>query len=85
LTFNTVTATIYDFAEERPYINAVYLQGAKYLQAIREKIGDTAFFDALLTYSQMGGHDIRTAKDFHDMLEPQAEAIEEALKTIYFK
>jgi hypothetical protein len=80
-----INTSIYDFSEERPYINAVYLQGAKCLQTIRDKIGDEAFFDVLMAYSQMKEHDIRTAEDFFSILDTYAEGMKETLKGLYFK
>lgn len=61
-----VNAAIYDFSQYRPYINAVYLRGASFLQALRNEIGETAFFEALQRYTQAdkGMDNIRQADDF---------------------
>jgi hypothetical protein len=40
-----VDSTIYDFEGFRPYVNAVYLRGAQFLQLLRDSLGDQAFFD----------------------------------------
>ncbi|MFU8827679.1 MAG: M1 family aminopeptidase, partial [Brevefilum sp.] len=45
-----VNASIYEFNQYRPYINAVYLRGAAFLHALRREVGDPAFFAGLLNY-----------------------------------
>ncbi len=45
-----VNSTIYDFIEFRPYVNAVYLRGAKFLQALRDEMGDEVFFSFMKDY-----------------------------------
>ncbi len=60
-----VNASIYDFRQFRPYINAVYLRGAMFLQEIRDEVGDSAFFDALHKYVQSADPaSITTSHDF---------------------
>ena len=63
-----VDTDIYHGVNFRTYANAVYLQGARFLQALRERIGDPAFFAFLKDYaSQMGGR-ISTSADFFRLL-----------------
>ncbi|HTX79307.1 MAG TPA: M1 family metallopeptidase, partial [Longilinea sp.] len=45
-----VNKTIYDFIAFRPYVNAVYLRGATFLEKLRATIGDEAFFSFLQDY-----------------------------------
>lgn len=71
-----VNGSIYDFNEYRPYINAVYLHGAAYLQTVRDHMGDTAFFDFLLTYTQTGQEDFLRDADFFFSLLAQATDID---------
>jgi hypothetical protein len=51
-----VDSTVYDYESFRPYVNAVYLRGAQFLQALRESLGDQAFLDLArdLQVSQAG-------------------------------
>lgn len=42
-----VNSTIYEFDGFRPYVNAVYLNGARFLQEIRENIGTEVFMKVL--------------------------------------
>ncbi len=48
----SVDSTVYEFDAIRPYINAVYLRGVLLLDAIREDIGDEAFFAWLRRYAE---------------------------------
>jgi hypothetical protein len=45
-----VDKAIYDFTAFRPYVNAVYLRGATFLEKLRATIGDEAFFGFLQDY-----------------------------------
>lgn len=45
-----VDASVYDFNGVRAYIDIVYLRGALLVQALRDALGDQAFFDWLKTY-----------------------------------
>jgi aminopeptidase N len=47
-----VNKTIYDFTAFRPYVNAVYLRGATFLEKLRTTIGDDTFFSFLQDYFQ---------------------------------
>lgn len=71
-----VNASIYDFNHFRPYINAVYLRGAIFLQALRDEIGDPAFFEALWQYAQLEGKSgyWRTVDDFKHTFSQVSDA-----------
>lgn len=71
-----VDATVYEFREARAYINAVYLRGAQMLQAIRDALGDSAFFTWLRRYLYTHSSQIATAEDFW-----RALSAEEYLRT----
>jgi hypothetical protein len=77
-----VNASIYEFDHFRPYINAVYLRGALFLQALRDEIGDPAFFEALWQYAQPDtqSDQWRTADNFMDTFSQVPDA---DLTTIY--
>ena len=55
-----VDSTVYDFGTQRPYINAVYLRGALFLDEIRGAIGDEAFMTWLRTYARTQADRIAT-------------------------
>ncbi len=59
-----VDASVYDFHSPRPYINAVYLQGARMLQALRDDLGDAAFFAWLQRYAAQMHGQVATPDDF---------------------
>ncbi len=59
-----VDASVYEFREVRPYLNAVYLRGAQMLQALREALGDPAFFTWLRRYLYAHSAKIAAPTDF---------------------
>jgi aminopeptidase N len=59
---------IYNFQGFRPYTNAVYFQGAHFLEALRQRIGDEAFFGVLRDYLALQRGEIADAADFFDVL-----------------
>ncbi len=63
-----VDGSVYDFSLFRPYRDAVYLNGAKFLQDLRTLIGDDAFFAFLKDYATRENHHIATAADFFNIL-----------------
>ena len=50
------------------YINIIYSKGPLFLHAVRERMGDTAFFAALLDYAQRNRYGIAYADDLLDAL-----------------
>jgi hypothetical protein len=52
----------------RAYRDAVYLNGAVFLDQLRQAIGDQAFFDFLRSYSEQKKHLLATRSDFFDIL-----------------
>lgn len=46
-----INETIYEYQGFVPYRNATYLQGAKFLQSLRDELGDDIFFDFLNDYA----------------------------------
>jgi hypothetical protein len=64
-----VGTDIYHGMDFRTYANAVYLRGAQFLGAVRERIGDDEFFSFLRDYAgQMAGK-LATPVDFFHILE----------------
>ena len=64
-----VNVSIYDYWEYEPYRQAVYLRGALFFQAIRDEVGDEAFFDFLYAYYQAAKNRIASAELFFEILE----------------
>jgi hypothetical protein len=79
-----VGGTIYDFGSFRAYRDAVYLNGALFLEALRLNMGDEAFFAFLRDYAtQMSGHQA-TAEDFFTLLSQYAGSNLDELRDTYF-
>jgi hypothetical protein len=65
-----VNSSIYDHASFRPYVNAVYLRGVQFLEALRQQIGDEAFFNLLKQYAAPTEDDaLHTGADFFALVE----------------
>jgi hypothetical protein len=80
-----VDGTIYDYSGFRPYRDAVYLNGAKFLEDLRNLIGEDAFFAFLQDYATRNAHQLATAKDFFAILREHTAADMSELLTIYFQ
>jgi hypothetical protein len=63
-----VDIPIYEGQGFRPYTNAAYFQGAHFLEKVRQRIGDEAFFSFLQAYLNEGRGKIVTADDFFRLL-----------------
>ena len=63
-----VNINIYDAGGYRPYVNAVYLRGAEFIQELRQKIGDDAFFAFLQDYLAQNRGKIASSKIFFSIL-----------------
>jgi hypothetical protein len=63
-----VDTDIYDGINFRTYANAVYLRGAQFLEALRKKIGDVAFFAFLKDYASQMSWKRATSEDFFRIL-----------------
>ncbi|MBW7920410.1 MAG: M1 family metallopeptidase [Anaerolineales bacterium] len=82
---NQVDARIYEGEGQRPYWNKVYLNGAHFLQDLRARIRDEAFFAFLQDYlAQMRGK-IATTDDFFRILREHTSADLSDLIAQYFQ
>jgi len=64
-----VDIPIYDGQGFRPYTNAAYFQGAHFLEELRTRIGDEAFFAFLQDYLAQGRGKIVNSNDFFRILK----------------
>ena len=81
-----VDSTIYDFLISRPYINAVYLRGVTFQQALREEVGDETYFAALRSYADSPqGDNFRDASAFFDAFQNHSDVDLTRIMGIYFK
>jgi hypothetical protein len=80
-----VDTDIYHGGDFQSYANAVYLRGAQFLEALRGRIGDEAFFAFLKDYAaQMSGKSA-TAVDFFRILRNHTSADISDLITGFFQ
>lgn len=78
--------SIYDGTGFRPYTNAVYLRGARFLEELRGRVGDEIFFDFLKDYARRMDGRQASAGDFFAILREHSEAeIGDILKRYFLK
>lgn len=80
-----VDTSVYDGLAFRPYTNAVYLRGAKFMEALRLRMGDEAFFAFLKDYAGRYARRRATATDFFTVLHEHTSAGVSDLVGAYFK
>ncbi len=69
-----VDARIYDTASFRGYVNAVYFNGAVFLQSLRDRTGDEAFFAFLRDYYATNQGRLANSADFFAALDRHTDA-----------
>jgi len=83
-----VDMTIYNpYTEQdayRAYRDAVYLNGAVFLESLRQTIGDAVFFEFLKDYAKKFAYQIATTDDFFDLLYQHTDADLKALEKEFF-
>jgi hypothetical protein len=80
-----VDTNIYDGIAFRPYTNAVYLRGAKFIEALRLRMGDKAFFAFLQDYAARHAHSRAASEDFFAILREHTDADISDLLAAYFQ
>ena len=80
-----VDSSIYDFDNYREYRDAVYLNGAKFLEDLRLSMGDRAFFEFLRDYAHQNVEGIATSADFFEILKRHAFQDLSGLISKYFQ
>ena len=79
-----IDGSIYNPAGYRAYRDAVYLNGAKFLNELRLLIGDEAMFAFLKDYAGQMTDQIATGQDFFKILGEHTSADISVLTTKYF-
>jgi aminopeptidase N len=80
-----VGGTVYDYTGFRPYRDAVYLRGAQFLEALRQRVGEQAFSAFLQDYAiRMAGRSA-TAADFFSVLAEHSSAEINDLRQVFFQ
>ena len=80
-----VDTTIYEPASFRGYVNAVYLNGANFLEALNYRMGDDAFYQFLRDYCSRYGRGRATAYDFFAVARQNTTADISDLIAAYFR
>jgi hypothetical protein len=80
-----VNGSIYDYDSFRAYRDAVYLNGARFLDDLRNLIGDEVFFDFLRDYASRNLYGIATTASFFDILREHTSQNMDNLITEYFQ
>ena len=80
-----VGSSIYDFFGFRAYVNATYLRGAEFLQVVRVRMGDKAFFEFLQDYIHRYQDNLASADGFFATLLVHSKTGFEDLQAEYFR
>jgi len=80
-----VDTPIYDGGGQRPYWDKVYLTGARFLEELRERLGDEIFFEFLRDYYTQYLGKRATGTDFFRVLREHTSADISDLMIKYFK
>lgn len=79
-----INRPIYEFADTAAYVQAVYVSGARFLLAVRQALGDKAFFAFLQDYYRQNRGRIVTQAEFLKSLRDQAGPALDRLLPAYF-
>jgi hypothetical protein len=80
-----VDTDIYHGVDFRTYANAVYLRGAQFLQVLRGRVGDEAFFSFLKDYAAQMAGKRATSADFFRILRQHSSADISDILSAYFQ
>jgi hypothetical protein len=79
-----INGGIYDYRGYLPYRDAVYLNGAMFLEDLRQAVGDEAFFAFLKDYAAEKNFGWATEEDFFNILKRHTAADLSGLMESYF-
>ncbi|MCC7118415.1 MAG: hypothetical protein IT310_07825 [Anaerolineales bacterium] len=79
-----VDSSIYDWGSQRAYVNAVYLNGAHFMEDLRVRMGDDAFFRFLKAYAAQYAHQRASGADFFALARANTSADLSDLIAKYF-
>lgn len=80
-----VDSSVYDFGTFRDYVDAVYLNGANFLDDLRTRIGDEAFFAFLKDYASRYAHGRATTSGFFAVLRDHTNKDFSDIMQAYFQ
>ena len=79
-----INRPVYDYRGFRPYRDAVYLNGAAFLQDLRGLMGDDAFFGAIRGYLEANRGKIAAGDDFFEVIFRYSDANIQTVIDQYF-
>jgi hypothetical protein len=79
-----VDTSIYNWSSQRAYVNAVYLNGAHFIEDLRTRMGDDNFFRFLKDYAARYSHKRATSTDFFAVVRANTTADISDLISEYF-
>lgn len=80
-----VDATIYDYDDSRTYVHNLYGRAAHFMQDLRQRLGDEAFFSFVQRYYRENAWQRVTRRDFFRVLEEQTGVPVDDLVQAYFR
>jgi aminopeptidase N len=80
-----VDVSIYDYFDYERYRRSVYLRGALFFQAVRDQVGDEAFFEFIQKYYLAGKGEISSTTLFFSTLEQVTDQQIEDIRSAFFK
>jgi hypothetical protein len=80
-----VDQSVYSFGTFRSYVDAVYLNGANFLEDLRSRIGDDDFFAFLKDYAGRFAHGHATTSDFFSVLRAHTNEDFSDIMQAYFQ
>jgi transcriptional regulator with XRE-family HTH domain len=80
-----IDSSIYEFRDNRGYLDAVYRRGAQFMRDLREAMGDPAFFAFLQEYQRRYAYRLAKSKDFFDLVQEFTTADLIPLQEEYFR
>jgi hypothetical protein len=80
-----VDGSIYDYGSYRGYRDAVYLHGAKFIEDLRDLIGDQTFYSFLRDYAHRNAGGIATGAGFFELLSQHTTQDLSGLISEYFQ
>ncbi len=80
-----VNQRIYDYSGSYPYRDGVYLRGAQFLDQVRQRVGDAAFYDFIKDYATRFQDQIVTSQDFFETLQKHSSADLSDIKKTFLK
>jgi hypothetical protein len=80
-----VDGTIYEQWGFRPYVDAVYLRGARWLEGVRQVLGEERFLAFLAEYARVYDGRLATGEEFWGLLEAYGAAEVGEMREGYFR